>query len=753
MVVLEAPTAAEDHVGAPLQGRPGQFLKEMLELTGIEDFYVTYAVKCLPSDRAPSARELKTCKAYLEKEIEQVKPTHILTLGANALKTLMGRAKITEMHGQVLEYGDAVLVPTFHPGAVLRDPTRLPGFRSDILKFGNAIRGEVPNDEDIHWEVIRTLDKWNEVIEEVESSNEIALDIETTGLDRNEEGAAINSIQFSLPNGHNYALPLSVRDGPWRNKPAVMQDMVETLIDLCEGKVVIGHNFKFDNLWVKKIFGRKFTLRFDTMLAHHILDENSPHGLKQLSVQYCNAPAYDIDLKTKLGKGNLEQFYKYGCKDTYYTLQLYYIFRKQLLKDMSLRRLFYKLVMPTARMFEDVEEEGLFINMDKLQEVKKHLEDEKAKRLEKLSEFGEVNWNSPAQIAKLLYEDLGLPIIETTAKGAPSTSESVLLRLQSEHEVPKLLIEYRGIEKNLSTYVLGWEKLMHGDRLYLSTKIHGTVTGRFASRLHQVPRNPMIRSLIDAPPGWKFLQADYSQIELRLAAHLANDRQMKHIFQTDGDIHSATASVILGKPVEKLTKEERKMAKAVNFGLLYGMGAPKLVIYARDNYGVDMTPGQAKAFRTRYFENYSGLLPWHERQRNCVRTFGQVVSLSGRIRRLPGIHSSDQGVRAEAERQSINSPVQGFGSGDLKAMGMIEIHETFGRDEVQIKGEVHDSVLMWVRDEIWMDVVPQIKAIMESPKLLKDFRIKMSVPLKVDLEIGPWGNGKELEFKGGKLCL
>src|SRR5690554_1223491 len=141
MVILEAPTAAEDHVGAPLQGRPGQFLKEMLELTGIEDFYVTYAVKCLPSDRAPSAKELRTCKAYLEKEIEQVKPTHILTLGANALKTLMGRAKITEMHGQVLEYGDAVLVPTFHPGAVLRDPTRLPGFRSDILKFGNAVRG------------------------------------------------------------------------------------------------------------------------------------------------------------------------------------------------------------------------------------------------------------------------------------------------------------------------------------------------------------------------------------------------------------------------------------------------------------------------------------------------------------------------------------------------------------------------------------------------------------------------------------
>lgn len=742
MVVLEAPTVQEDSVGKPLQGRAGAFLKEFLESVGVTDFYVTYAVKCSPPERAPSAKEVKACKEYLEKEIAERKPKYILTLGANALKALMGKSKITELHGQVLDYGDAKLIPTFHPGAVLRDPARLPAFQGDLRKFGQVVKGFTPTSEDIHWEVIRTLNRWNEVVEEILETEAIGLDVETTGLDRNEEGAAINTIQLSLDSGKNYAIPIYSRDGPWRNKPKVLQMIFDTLIEAVEGKITVGHNFKFDNLWVKKHFGDKFKLRFDTMLAHHILDENTPHGLKQLSVVFCNAPAYDIDLNTKLGKGDLKKFYKYGCLDTYYTLCLYRIFKAMIIKDISLRRLFYKLVMPVARMFEDVEEDGQFINLERMEEVQEQLEDQRDECLKVLKKYGDINWNSPTQIGQLLYGKLKLPILEKTASGAPSTSESVLMRLK--HPVPETLIKYRGIEKNLSTYVIGWQKLMHGDRLYLSTKIHGTVTGRFASRLHQVPRDPLIRSLIDAPPGWSFVCADYSQIELRLAAELSGDPTMKRIFQTGGDIHSYTASLILGKPMDQLTKEERKMAKAVNFGLLYGMGFAKLVIYARDNYGVDMSSAQAKAFRIRYFEMYSALPAWHQRQRNCVRTFGQVVSLSGRIRRLPGIYSTDQGVRAEAERQGINSPVQGFGSGDLKAMGMVEIHDTFDFEtQVRVKGEVHDSVLMWIKDEFLDEAIPRIRAIMEQPKLLKVFGIKFTVPMKVDFEVGPWGKGVE----------
>lgn len=731
-------------------GRGGKLLYEMLEAAGIQpkDCYFTNIVKCYPPDgRTPKAAEVKACKKYLDREIADLSPQYILTLGATVLKALTRKAKITEQHGQAFPYGSATVVPSFAPAMALRDPTRLPGLRKDMVKFGNIVRGVSVPTEDMHWEVIRTTDQWNQFIEEFSASDEIAVDCETTGLDCEAEGAEINSIQFSLSaTDKNWSLPLMVRDSPWGVKARRM--MINKVVKLSKGKTIIGQNFKFDNKWLMRKYGKRFHLNFDTMLAHHLLDENSPHGLKELASEFCNAPSYDVSLKVKLGLAELEPFYKYGCFDTHFTRELYYQFKKRIIKDPSQRRLFYKLVMPIARVFEKVETSGHYINRKRQAEVRTQLVTKRDELLSQMNDLAgvPVNWNSPAQVGKLFYEKLKLPILEKTSGGAPSTGESVLLRLQHEHDLPKLLMEFRGVDKNLSTYIDGWESMIHGDELFLSTKIHGTVTGRFASRLHQVPRDPLIRSLIDAPAGWSFVCADYSQIELRIAAMLANDPRMKLIFQTGGDIHSETASFILGKPKDQLTKEERKMAKAVNFGLLYGMGWPKLVIYARDNYGVDMTDRQAQDFRVRYFETYSALPKWHERQRRCVRAFEQVVSLSGRIRHLPGINSSEQGVRAEAERQGINSPVQGFGSGDLKAMAMIEVHETFDWDEVRIKGEVHDSILMWVRDEGLSNNLRQIKSIMEAPSLLKDFGIKMTVPLVADFEVGPWGMGKP--FKG-----
>jgi len=781
MIVYDAPGDLEDRNGKHLQGRPGKILNEMLEAAGIdrEQCYITSLVKCHPPEgRAPSKSEAKTCKPFLDKEIADVKPTHMLTLGATVLGALSKKAKITELHGMPFDYQGITVVPTFSPAMALRDPTRLPTLRKDVVKLGHVMRGDMPRPEDIHWRVIRTLKDWHEFIEEFKKAEVFAADIETNGLDEHEEGstkvvetgkvrkklkevvtdaAVINSIQIGLDNGHNWALPLQVKPieityewyGP--SKANLRQKLVETLVELSEGKICVGQNFKFDNRWIRKLYGVRFHLSFDTMLAHHLIDENSPHGLKEMAAEFCNAPNYDIPEHLKQGrfKNASEErlFYRYGCLDVNYTQQLYWIFRKVLLKDPTQRRLFYKLVMRAARMFEDVETDGHFINLESHSEAKKKLIAEKIDLLRQMNKMAgrEINWNSPQQVGELFYKKLGLPVLEKTPGGAPSTDESVLLRLKHKHPVADLLMKFRGVDKNLSTYIEGWEKLMHGDRLFLSTKLHGTVTGRYASRLHQVPRDPFIRSLIDAPEGWTFVSGDYSQIELRIAAMLSNDKRMKEIFQTGGDIHRATASIILGKPPEAVTKEERKMAKAVNFGLVYGMGWPKLVIYARDNYEVDLTDEQAQKFRIRFFELYNALPKWHERQRRCVRAFGQVVSLSGRIRHLPGVNSSEKGVRAEAERQGINSPVQGFGSGDMKAMAMVEIHDTFDPKDLRIKGEVHDSILMWIRTSRLKQIIPRCKAIMEKPKLLEEFGIKMTVPIVADFEVGAWGKGTELK--------
>lgn len=749
MVVGESPSQT-----ANFGGRGQKLLHELLEVAGIkpQDCYFTNLVKCPPPDKGPSASEAKICKQYLDQEIATVKPKFILTLGAMVLKAFTRKAKITEQHGQAFEYQGATVIPSFAPAMALRDPTRMPGLKRDMVKFGQITRGISSSTEEMHWEVIRTLDQWNIFVEEFSRCEVIGADCETTGLDCEADDAEINSIQFSLDStDKNWALPLMVKGSPWAAKKKLRQQFIDTLVDAAEGKTVVGQNFKFDNRWIQKKYGRHFRLGFDTMLAHHILDENSPHGLKELASEFCDAPPYDVPLRIKLGKfensAEEQTFYKYGCFDTFYTRQLYYIFRQRLLKDATQRRLFYKLVMPAARMLEKVESSGHYINLDRMAEVRVELTTKRDGLLAQMNGIAAVlnqptNWNSPAQVGALLYEKLHLPILEKTDGGAPSTEESVLLRLQHQHELPRLLMEYRGVEKNLSTYIDGWATLIHGNELFMSTKIHGTVTGRWASRLHQVPRDPLIRSLIGAPPGWSFVSADFSQVELRIAAMLANDPRMKLVFSTGGDIHSATASFILGKPINKLTKEERKTAKSLNFGLLYGMGWPKLVLYARDNYGVDMSDKQAQAFRTRFFEVYAALPKWHERQRRVVRAFEQVSSLSGRIRHLPSVTSSDKGVRAEAERQAINSPVQGFGSGDLKTMAMIEIHQKLPHDQVFIRGEVHDSILLWVRTNTLETNLPIIKSIMEKPKLLEDFGIHLTVPLVADVEVGVWGQGK-----------
>lgn len=754
MIILEYPNSQEDKLGKTLQGKSGKLFNELLEGAGIDkkDCYITYLLKCKPPEGvSPSAADIKVCKEYLDLEIATVQPEIIVTLGATALKAMTRKAKITELHGQTLEYISnkliIKLVPTFHPNMALRDPSKIAPLRKDINRVGFLLRGQEIKEESLHWEVIRTLDDWNNFIEEYSDIDRCAVDVETTGLDMYAPEFRINSIQFGLPTGRNFALPLSVRDGPWRDKPKARQQFIETVIEIAEDNdiEISGQNFKFDNKCLMTEYGTKFYLRFDTMLAHHTLDENSSHGLKEMATEFCNAPSYDIPLKDKLGLGDLKKFYKYGCFDTGYTMQLRDIFRKDILADAGLRRLFYRLVMPAARMFEKIESSGHYILLDKLAETEQRLEGQKAVLLEEMNRIAgkEINWNSPIQISQLFYEKLKMPVLEKTGKGAPSTGESVLLRLQDKHPLAKLLMDYRGIEKNLSTYVVGWKELMHGEYLYLSTKLHGTVTGRYASRLHQVPRDPEIRSHISAPPGWTFVVADYSQIELRLAAQASGDQRMLQMFQVGGDVHSLTASEILAIPMDKLTKEQRKMAKAVNFGFIYGMWWKKFSIYARDNYGVEVTDEQAQRFRTRFFELYSAFPKWHDRMRRVVRMFGEVVSLSGRKRRLPGVNSSEKSISQEAERQGINSPIQGFGSGDLKAMGMLEIFETFDWDEVRIKGEVHDSVLFWIRTELLQGKIPQIINIMENPKRLKEFNIRMTVPLVVDVEVGPWGLGEK----------
>lgn len=306
------------------------------------------------------------------------------------------------------------------------------------------------------------------------------------------------------------------------------------------------------------------------------------------------------------------------------------------------------------------------------------------------------------------------------------------------------MLKWRKWKKYMTTYFLPWRDFRDGqDRIHPTYKLFGTVTGRLSCadpNLQQVPRDPFIRGILGARPGWTLVVADYSQVELRIAAMMANETTMLGQFARGEDIHMLRAMRMTEKVAADVTKEERKAAKPVSFGFLYGMGAPKFVDYARDSYDVHFTPEEAEAVRRGFFNDYPKLLAWHERQRRLARKYRQVQSPIGRIRHLPDILSQDRAVQGEAERQAINSPVQSFAS-DLMLLALIELHKMMPPQEAVIVGTVHDSILCEVRDDLVPQWTARIKSTMEDMTIVKrKFGTEVTVPIVADIEVGShWG--------------
>jgi len=390
----------------------------------------------------------------------------------------------------------------------------------------------------------------------------------------------------------------------------------------------------------------------------------------------------------------------------------------------------------------------------------------------------EVNFNASNFARWMLFDWLELPIDdehrgkvkEDGGPGDPSMAESVLehLKIETGHPVLEGMLERVTAQKHLSSFFNPYAELYdENHRIHTTFKLAGTVTGRLSSgksdadkisgsrgklrgvNLQQVPRDPFIRGLFGAPPGWTFVEADYSQIELRLAAFMADETTMKHIYATGGDIHSTTASRVSGIPISMLTKEQRKHGKPINFGFLYGMGWRKFIETAFNSYGIIFSETEAMAARQIYFELYPKLPAWHAKQRRLVNEYGRVVSPLGRIRHLPDIYSPDKGVRAEAERQSINSPVQGLGS-DMAVIAMIEINRRlreYGWEEyAHCLGLVHDAINFEIRDDYVARVIPIIKECMEDmDHLYRKFGVVIDIPIVADVSVGQhWGDKIEL---------
>jgi len=768
MVVGEAPGGTEDDEGLPFVGSAGRLLdKSLKELGNLDrdDLYVTNVAKCRPPEnRAPELKEIKACvSSYLLEEFKAVKPDFVLLLGNSALRGVIGKSGITKQAGSVFKVEVASghwarIMPTIHPAAVLRNPKWTSTFKADITRFGNLVRGLDPSPQ-TRVKIVKNKRQLRWLLEQLAEATEISWDIETSNdpvekpyvrtnfQDWHGEESHITSCCFSWEEGMAEVVPFHHPDTPWTNPEKVLSVFKDVMTR--EGVKYIGHNGKFDARWFHSK-GIPVPQTFDTMLAAHMLDENQPKGLKPQSKVVLGANAYDVGEELKNAKNiPLKRLCTYNGKDTDYTLRLYHVQREQLKAEPRVARVFSKLMMPASEALVDIERTGVWVDPERWETRYIQACETRDKIHKFISQYAgwDINLNSPQQVGKLLFDVLKLPIIAKTKKGAPSTAEATLLRIADQHKVATALIKYRKWAKYVNTYLGPWkyEWMDSGGRIHSSYKLFGTVTGRLSGEggIQQVPRDPFIRGVIGATPGWSFLQADYSQVELRIAAMLSGDKKMLGQYLRGEDIHMIRAMRMTGKPADQVSKEERKKAKAVNFGYIYSMGAKKFVSYAFDNYDLKITLEEAEADRRSFFEDYQSLRPWHARQRKLAQRYGRVQSPIGRIRHLPDIKSEDEKVRAEAERQAINSPVQSFAS-DLMLLSLVELHRNLDRKRCRIVGTVHDSILFEVKQGYEDEYAEIIKNQMEDMSLVKKkFATEVTVPIVADIEIGThWGETK-----------
>lgn len=755
------------------------------------------AVKCKAWSSTPSKGDLKACRPYLTEELKFLDLTHVITFGNEALFAATGRSGIAKWRGQLYEHpAGPVVFSTISPSAVTRNPRFAEGFAGDLRYFANLVKGISQDKDPWHlpyedqWTNVMTKSDLRAMARALETADASSYDIETTGASEVVSGAAIVSLAVTTLHGdtpHVWALPLFHPESPWRE---VWKRIIRWLAKyLYKSKRRIAHNAKFDTRWLVHFGMPKLSPTFDTIIAASLLDENRQKGLKPLAQQLLGADPWGIDTKGLL-QTPLVVVLDYNGMDTWHTLRLWMLFRKQLQAQPRLASLFMHLMMPAIQELVHVERRGVYVDQNRLVDnwaqvrgtlagieslLIEHVPDpddvpDKLKH-KKTGEIN-INWNASNFLRWFLFTYLELPIMargkmkDDGSPGDPSCAEDIMMALATQSPVAKLLVERVEWNKYDTAFFAPYAAQLQTSpdgRIRSTFKPWGTVTGRLSSgkedkekvtgrqqlqgvNLQQVPRNKLVRGVFGAAPGWAFVEADYSQIELRLAAFLAREREMLRLYAMGQDIHMAMAMTMTGKPAHLVTAEERKKAKAVNFGFLYGMGWAKFVHTAFSNYGVIVTEEEAKAFRKAFFAQFPDLLPWHSKQRRLASQFKRVETPMGRVRHLVDIDSVNGDVRAEAERQAINSPVQGFAS-DMALLSMVHTARLFRKHDIEAYpiGAVHDAVNFEIRIEDLPSALPIIKKTMENLPLEKLFGINLDVPIVADLKVGAhWGGATEI---------
>lgn len=593
------------------------------------------------------------------------------------------------------------------------------------------------------YEVVTNETAFNDWLTKLTQADLFAFDTETTSLDYMQ--AELVGLSFCvapneacyIPVAHDYA------DAPEQLDRAWVVAQLKPLLENPQKKKITQHG-KYDQNVLANYAITVRGLMYDTMLASYVLNAaGNKHDMDSLAFNHLGHTC--ISFEELAGKGakqltfnqlRIEDAAPYAAEDADVTFRLHQTLWPKLLATPKLANLYSQLEIPIANVLAQMEQNGVLINSQALQ----HQSQQLAMRIMEIEQAvhamaGETfNLGSTKALQTILFEKMGLPVLKKTPKGAPSTAEEVLIELANDYELPALIMEYRGLSKLKNTYT---DKLPHminhrTGRVHTSYHQAVTATGRLSSsnpNLQNIPirtaEGRRIREAFVARPGYQILAADYSQIELRIMAHISGDQGLLEAFQQGQDIHRATAAEVFQLPLAEVSSEQRRSAKAINFGLIYGMSAFGLA----KQLNIGRT--EAQGYIDQYFQRYPGVQEYMQATREQAKAQGYVETVLGRRLYLPDINASNGARRAGAERAAINAPMQGTAA-DIIKLAMLKVHEWINAeqsDDIMLIMQVHDELVFEVKTE-------QVAAYKEKVITLMQDACTLSVPLIVEAEVG-----------------
>jgi len=593
-----------------------------------------------------------------------------------------------------------------------------------------------------HYECVVDQARFDEWLRDLAASSLFSFDTETDSLDYLQ--ARIVGVSFAIEPGHAAYVPLA-HDYPGAPTQLGREGALAALKPLLEDPRLykVGHHLKYDR---HVLANHGIDLQghaFDTMLESYVLNSVATrHDMDSTAMKYLGV--HTIHFEDVAGKGakqltfnqvDLERATEYSAEDADVTLQLHQALWPQICALPRLKELYETIEQPLVPVLYRMERNGVLVDREQLgrqsgELAHRMLELEQAAHAEAGGPF---NLDSPKQLQQILFERLQIPVTRKTPTGQPSTAEDVLEELAESYPLPKLILEYRGVAKLKSTYTdkLPLEIDPGTGRIHTSYHQATAATGRLSStdpNLQNIPiRTPegrRIRQAFVAPPGRMLVAADYSQIELRIMAHLSGDAGLLDAFARDLDVHQATAAEVFGIPLDEVSADQRRSAKAINFGLIYGMSAFGL---ARQ---LGIARGEAQAYVDLYFQRYPGVRRYMDETRRLVHEQGFVETVYGRRLYLPDINSRNQAMRQYAERSAINAPMQGTAA-DIIKRAMIDVDGWLQSQDIPacLIMQVHDELVVEAREDVVPRIVDELRARMAGAAAL-------SVPLKVDVGTG-----------------